>query len=156
MMKKKIILLSLIMGLAVAGCRSQKDSNPEIIGGADAPTIISFETDNDDVKDEDAGRTEEKLITIDDELALSAIKNYCHINNPDLKDIESAGEYPVSWEVSSSAEHEIVILFRSYTGALIRYYIDPVSGDTYVTEFVQGITDEEERTDESFNIRDYL
>ena len=73
-----------------------------------------------------------------------------------LENIEKEGEYPVYWEVISSDENEIVILFRSYTGAQIRYYIDPVLGDTYVTEFVPQITNEEEKTDEEFNIRDYL
>ena len=52
--------------------------------------------------------------------------------------------------------NEIVVLFRSYTGAQIRYYIDPVSGETTVTEFVPGVTDEEQRTDESLNAWDYL
>ena len=51
---------------------------------------------------------------------------------------------------------EIVILYRSYTAAQIRYYIDPNTGDTYVTEFVPGITDEEERTEETFNVKDYM
>jgi hypothetical protein len=94
--------------------------------------------------------------SITDDQAIYAIKNYCHINNPDLADIEKAGEYPVYWEISSSDDKEIVVLFRSYTGAQNRYYIDPLSGDTYVTEFVPGITSEEERTEESFNVRDYL
>ena len=66
------------------------------------------------------------------------------------------GEHPVSWKVSSSDGEEIVVLFRSYTGAEMRYHIDRAYGDTYVTEFVSGITAEEERTDEAFNIRDYL
>ena len=30
-----------------------------------------------------------------------------------------------------------------------------ISGETYVTELVPGIIDEEQRTEESFNIRDY-
>ncbi len=93
---------------------------------------------------------------ITDEQAVEAVKKYCFDSNPDLEDIVNAGEYQVSWEVESSGEDEIVVLFRSYTGAEVRYYIDPVSGETYVTEFVSGITDEEERTDESINIRDYL
>ena len=38
----------------------------------------------------------------------------------------------------------------------MRYYIDPVSGDTYVTEFVSGITPDEQRTDESINMWEYL
>ncbi len=90
------------------------------------------------------------------EQAVSAIRRYCLRSDPDLESIVNAGEYPVYWDVDSSDEHEIVVLFRSYTGAQIRYYIDPVSGDTYVTEFVPGITSAEERTDESLNVRDYL
>ena len=93
---------------------------------------------------------------VSDDQAITAIKNYCHMINPDLENIEKEGEYPVYWEVVSSDENEIVVLFRSYTGAQIRYYIDPVSGDAYVTEFVPGITSEEEKTDEELNVRDYL
>ena len=91
-----------------------------------------------------------------DEQALLAIKNYCYYYNPDLDEIADEGGAPVYWEIESSDEKQIVVLFRSYTGALVRYYIEPVSGETYVTEFVPGITDEEEQTDESFDIRMYL
>ena len=90
-----------------------------------------------------------------DEQAVSAIRHYCYISNPDLESVVNTGEYPVYWEVSSSGENEIVVVFRSYTGALNRYYIDPVSGDTYVTELVPGIIDEEQRTDEHLNVWDY-
>ena len=94
--------------------------------------------------------------TLSDEQALSAVKNYCYIGNPGLEDIVNAGEHAAGWEISSSGEQEVVVLFRSYTGALIRYYIDRASGDAYVTEFVPGISTEEDRTDERFNVRDYL
>jgi len=93
---------------------------------------------------------------LSDDQALMAIKNYCYAGNPSLKEIEAAGEYPVNWEITSSSAQEIVVLYAAYTGAQIRYYIDPVTGETYVTEFVPGITAEEERTSESFNMRDYL
>ncbi len=95
---------------------------------------------------------ESDLIT--DEKALEAVRNYCIAKNPDLK--EAAGSGDVYWEISSGDEKEAVVLFRSYTAALVRYYIDRATGETYVTEFVPGITPEEERTDESFNVRDYL
>ncbi len=91
-----------------------------------------------------------------DEQALAAIRQYCFVSNPDLESIVNAGEQQVYWDIQSSTDTEIVVLFRSYTGALIRYYIDPVSGETYVTEFVPGITTEEQRTEESFNARDFL
>ena len=93
---------------------------------------------------------------VTEEQALAAVKRYCYSINPDLESIEKTGEYPVYWEIASSDEQEIVVLFRSYTGAQNRYYIDPVSGNTYVTEFVPGITPEEMRTAECFNIRDYM
>ena len=51
---------------------------------------------------------------------------------------------------------QIVVLFRSYTGALVRYYIERAMGYTYVTEFVPGVTPEEQRTEESFNIWDQV
>ena len=82
--------------------------------------------------------------------------HYCYSINPDLEDIVNAGEYPVYWEIASSDEHEIVVLFRSYTGAQNRYYVDRITGDTYVTEYVPLITDEEQRTDERFNVKNYL
>ena len=94
--------------------------------------------------------------TITDEQALSAIKNYCLESNPDLEDIVNDGVYEVNWEIQSSDDEEIVVLFKSYTGAEVRYYIDRATGDTYVTEFVSRITEEEERTDESFNVKDYF
>ena len=93
---------------------------------------------------------------ISDEQAAAAIRRYCLIGNPDLESLVNAGESPVYWDISSSSENEIVVVFRSYTGALIRYYINPISGETYVTEFVPGITSEEQRTDESLNVWKYI
>lgn len=96
----------------------------------------------------------EKRIT--DEQAVSAVRNYCLAVNPELKAIVDKGEYPVYWDISSSDEKEIVVVFRSHTGALNRYYIDPVSGAGYVTEQVPGIIDEEQRTGEVLNVWDYI
>lgn len=97
-----------------------------------------------------------KADTITEEQALQAVRNYCYKNDPGLKDMEASEDYTIYWDVSTNENSEIVVLYRSYTGAEIRYYIDPSSGGTYVTEFVQGITPEEEKTDESFNIKDYF
>ena len=89
---------------------------------------------------------------ITEEQAMLAIQNYCISNNPDLENIMNESEYPVYFEIISSDDNEIVVLFRSYTGAQNKYYINRHTGDTYVTEFVPGIMDEEERTGESFNV----
>ena len=93
---------------------------------------------------------------ISDEQAMAAVKRYCYSVNPDLKSIVNAGENTVYWDISSSTDTEIVVLFRSYTGAQVRYYIDRMSGNTHVTEFVPGITPAEEPSDESLNAWDYV
>ena len=93
---------------------------------------------------------------LSDEQALAAIRNYCIAVNPDLESITSTEEFPTYWELASSDAREVVVLFRSYTGALVRYYIDRSTGSTSVTEFVPGITPEEQRTGESLNVWDYL
>lgn len=111
---------------------------------------------NEDVKPNNEIKVEQEILeNITDEQALGAIQKYCYSNNPDLKSIVDEGKYPVYWDIFSSDEKEIVILFRSYTGAQNRYYINRDTGDTVVTEFVPGITDEEEQTGESFNIHSF-
>lgn len=90
------------------------------------------------------------------EQALAAIKKYNYDRNPELESMEGSEDYTISWEVSENEAGEIVVLYRSYTAAQIRYYINPTTGETYVTEYVEGITPEEERTEESLNVRDYL
>lgn len=94
--------------------------------------------------------------TLSDEVALSAVRQHCLDANPDLESIVNAGEYPVTWEIAASDEKEIVVLFRSYTGAELRYHVDRISGETYVTEFVSGITSAEQPSEERMNVWDYL
>jgi hypothetical protein len=94
--------------------------------------------------------------TINEDQALTAIQNYCCSNNSELEQYRNAKEGPVYWAVSSDENNQIVIVFRSYTGSINHYYIDAVTGDTYVTEMVPGITDGEQKTEEHFNVKDYL
>ena len=92
---------------------------------------------------------------ISSEQALAAVTRYCMISNPELEEHVNAGEYRVSWGLVSEDADQIVVLFRSYTGAEIRYYIDPVSGETDVTEFVSGVMTEEQPAGETLNVWDY-
>ena len=162
-MKKKIIYKTAltiasasVMMAMLAGCSN--NTAPEVT----STPVISIEpvSSSEPVEVSESGKetvigTETDGKLTDDQL-LSAIRNYCFESNPDLKDIADEGEYQVYWEIEPGHDNETVVLFRSYTGAQIRYYINPDSGDTYVTEFVPGITDEEQKTDESFNVNDYL
>lgn len=92
---------------------------------------------------------------LSDEQALEAIEQYCYVGNPDLKEIVKAGEHPVYWGVDEK-DSKLVVLFKSYTGAEIRYYIDPASGEATVTELVPAVSSEEQQTDETLNVWNYL
>lgn len=149
---KRIIYSALVCVLSISvftGCSKRNVDIKEDAFADNADQNISDQL----VAEEETNEVEQ---AISEEQAITAIRKYCYICNPDLENIVNEGQYPVYWEVVSSDEKEIVILFRSYTGAQIRYYIDRNTGDTYVTEFIPGITDEEERTDEHFNVKDYL
>ena len=161
-MKKKVIC-KIILAIASAsllmtmmgGCGEKKqteETNPVLISEP-ISSAASTESSEAGKASEDAANQQEKLT---DDQVFEAVKNYCYAGNPELAENISADEAPTYWEITSSSESEVVVLFRSYTGALIRYYVDPTSGETYVTEFVSGIMTEEQRTDETFNVRDYL
>lgn len=138
-MNKKLLLLILccmIFLLTACSSGSQKDSESQ----SEAIPLVE----------------NEQTSTLTQEQALEAIKNYCFTNNPDLKNEADSDEYTIYWDVTTNESNEIVVLYRSYTGSETRYYIDPISGEAYVTELVPGIIDDEQRTDESLNVRDYL
>ena len=162
MKKYLFIFVSALLIAVLAGCGAKGDNKADPSKEAAALESASEEAASEEAASEETASEEAaseetaEPSSLSDEEALSAVKNYCYDSNPDLKDIEKDGEYELYWEVESGGDKEIVVLFRSYTGAQIRYHIDRNSGDTYVTEFVPGITEEEEKTDESFNIRDYM
>ena len=104
----------------------------------------------------EAEQTTDTAEALTQEQALAAVKHYCLLQNPELEDLADSDEYTVFWDVTTNEDNEIVVLYRSYTGAETRYYIDPASGEAYVTESVPGITEGEQRTEESLNVRDYL
>lgn len=155
-MKKRLILLTCGVVLALTGCGPEKENAT----GLEKEPIPVAESGQQAAKEETAtteqteGNAAEAVIT--QEQALEAVKNYCIANNPDLEGMLGSEDYTTYFEVSNSEAGEIVVLFRSYTGAQIRYYVDPNTGDTYTTELVPGIIDEEQRTEETFNIRDYM
>ena len=114
------------------------------------------DTQPENTQDTSYGQSGSEAAAITKEQALDAVRNYCFIQDPGLKNMTGSDEYTIYWDVLSESADEIVVLYRSYTGAQMRYYISPVSGETYVTAQVPGIIDEERPTDESFNIKDYL
>ena len=143
-MKKRRTLITVILCVAMlltacGGKKAESGTEKESTVSEDQPSV---------------DRPSEDRLTEDQ--AYTAVINYNKsIGSGYDEDINSEG-YSEYWDVSTNEDGTIVVLYRSYTAAQIRYYVDPVSGETYITELVPGIKDEEEKTGETFNARDYL
>ena len=169
---KSLVLLTASLCIFMTGCSKntestsatekqetiQKTEQVTVSGTTEADKVTTEEktTAEEETEEVTTGTTTDASDTITEQQALEAIKQYSYSKDPNLKDMENSDEYTIYWDVSTNENNEIVVLYRSYTAAEIRYYINPSSGETYVTEFVQGITDEEQKTGESLNIRDHM
>ena len=76
------------------------------------------------------------------EMALEGVSNYCHSaydwsiaeDNPSIMGIEMGEESDSAYQV----------VFRSYTGAMVYFYVDKASGNTRIEEFVPALNVREE------------
>mgnify|MGYP007070207603 CR=1 FL=1 len=98
-------------------------------------------------------RTESKLENeMTAEIAYEGVNNYCHKEydwsaakeNPSLMYVKADGE--------TATEYKVV--FRSYTGAMVFFYVDKASGTTRIVEYEPTLKAECEAG--SFNLFDYM
>ncbi len=99
---------------------------------------------------------ETSLTTLTADQIEKAFANYLEINHPDIAKYIKSGEYNCGFWIGDIENGKTTVLLRSYTGSYSCYYIDVVSGETYVTEYFPAMNIEEHETGERFNIRDYL
>ena len=90
--------------------------------------------------------------TITEKMAYEGVSNYCHSeydwsiaeDNPDIMTLEMGEETDSAYQV----------VFRSYTGALVYFYVDKASGSTRMEEYVPAL---DIRNDVgTINLFDYL
>ncbi|MCR5558486.1 MAG: hypothetical protein K6F75_13115 [Butyrivibrio sp.] len=154
--RKSIVPVLLCVAALMTACGEEKAAETpsmfEEVGTetqgqqADQPEQNAVQTENADANTD----------AITEDQAYVAVINYNEAIGSGIDgEINSEG-YTEYWDVSTNEDNKIVVLYRSYTGAQIRYYVDPISGETYVTELVPGIIDEEQENGEKFNARDYL
>ena len=173
-MKKMIVLLMCCTLTMLAACGAKTETGSET--GVNTESISEPESEvlteaipepEKEVQTEETPEPEKEELTeatpepakndtITKDQALEAIRQYCFDTNPGLKEMIASEDYTIYWDVTTDDSGEIVVLYRSYTGAEIRYYIDPESGDAHTTELVPGIIDEEQPSDETLNVRDYM
>ena len=78
--------------------------------------------------------TKESQSKITAEMALEGVSNYCHSaydwsmakDNPDIMGVQMGEETDSAYQV----------IFRSYTGAFVNFYVDKASGTTRMEEYV--------------------
>ena len=71
------------------------------------------------------------------EMALEGVNNYCHSeydwsiakDNPDIMGVQMGEESDSAYQV----------VFRSYTGAFVNFYVDKASGTTRMEEYVPNL-----------------
>lgn len=152
-MKKRFALMLacvVALGLVACGTKTEETSSLQV---EEIPAAQESVQTSETTETAEAAETTGKIT---EEQATQAIHDYCIESFPDLANMEGSDDYTLYWEASTNENGEIVVLYRAYTGALIRYYVNPETGDTYVTEQVPGIIDDEQRTEETLNVKDYI
>ena len=99
-----------------------------------------------------ACNTENSTASISKEMAFEGVNNYCHIeydwniakDNPEIMYVEMGEE----------TETEYQVVFRSYTGSFVYFYVNKSNGITRLVEYVPTLDIEEDAG--SINIYDYL
>jgi basic membrane lipoprotein Med (substrate-binding protein (PBP1-ABC) superfamily) len=95
-----------------------------------------------DVAQSSDAQTEDTLKTITADMAYEGINNYCHSaydwsvakDNPDIMYLTMGEETDSTYQV----------VFRSYTGAFVHFYVNKTSGTTRMVEKVPSLNIEEE------------
>ena len=97
-------------------------------------------------------QTEDTLRTITEEMAYEGVNNYCHKeydwsvakDNPDIMYLTMGEETDSAYQV----------IFRSYTGAFVYFYVNKTSGKTSMVEKVPSLNVEEDAG--TIELFDYL
>ncbi|MBQ9313735.1 MAG: hypothetical protein IJ220_01850 [Clostridia bacterium] len=141
---KKIfkVIIAMMMVFMLVGCGTTKN---EI-------------TDNSNQIQNTENNTSEALENINSkskvtaELAYEGINNYCHSEY----DWSIAKDNPsiMYLEMGEETENEYQVVFRSYTGAIVYFYVDKATGITRMIEHVPSLEIEEEIG--TINVYDYI
>ena len=114
--------------------------------------LCSCRNNKADVAQSSGAQMEDTLRTITADMAYEGVNNYCHSaydwsvakDNPDIMYLTMGEETDSTYQV----------VFRSYTGAFVHFYVDKTSGTTKIVEKVPNLNVAEEAG--TINLFDYL
>ena len=135
-MNYKVFISFVLAALMLCSC---KNSKPEAAQNADAQSEVTGSADSPETK-------------ITAEMAFEGVNNYCHEKfdwtiteeNPDIMYVTMGEETDSAYQV----------VFRSYTGAFVNFYVNKTSGTTRMEEYVPTLDIRNEAG--SIDIFDYL
>ena len=121
-MMKRISYLVFSMALLICSCGSNGRNSESRQARLDGRVVT----------DEGEANTTKSEITA--EMALEGVTNYCHCtydwsiakDNPDIMGVQMGEESDSAYQV----------VFRSYTGAFVNFYVDKTNGTTRMEEYV--------------------
>ena len=127
------IIITFTIGTMLKGCVSKN----EIVDNSHPLETSNMETTH-------SGITKER--------AYEGVYNYCHSEY----DWSIAKENPsiMYVEMGSESETEYQVIFRSYTGAFVYFYVDKLNGNTRMIEYVPNLDIKNEAG--TINLHDYL
>ena len=85
----------------------------------------------------DRGKEHVQTTAVTAEMALEGITNYCHSGY----DRSAAEDNPnlMSMSLGKETDSAYYVVFRSYTGALVNFYVDKTNGSTRMQEYVPAL-----------------
>ena len=104
--------------------------------------LCSCRNNKADVAQSSDAQTEDTLRTITEDMAYEGVNNYC----PSAYDWSVAKDNPDIMYLTMGEETDSTyqVVFRSYTGAFVHFYINKTSGTTRMVEKVPSLNVEEE------------
>lgn len=161
-----VLILSLMMSAILSACGTKNEIADDSSTADTTYTPITTDvtdstniTDTEDIADTtdvtnatDVTDTTASRNNISEEMAYDGVYNYCHSmydwsiaeDNPDIMYLKMGEE----------TESEYQVIFCSYTGAFVYFYVDKASGTTRLIEYVPNLNIEEEAG--TINLYDYL
>ena len=137
-MKYIVISSVLIVALSCMSCKN----GTEITQSSQTEKQDSLPSAKDETVSEKSDSAVAKKHGITAEMAYKGVNNYCHKEY----DWSVAKENPsiMYVQMGEETETEYKVVFRSYTGSFVYFYVDKATGKTRLVDFVPTLNIEEE------------
>ena len=139
--------------------KSQKESETTTESTSQTTTAYAAksvdEPDFSDLTPETTPEETEPPKPLTDDEAMTGFTNYLYFKIKNLQKILDEDKVPCTWGIASSNKNEIMIMFKSNNGALLRYHVNRNTGKTYVTQY-SVVSNSYYRIKETLNVREYI